>query len=780
RLWLHGQNWIGFIEKMKFHLFSNQVQTILDNQNHYVLLQPDLQNGIYYGNVFDIYHLEQQSGPIERLGRISGLITEGVTSFLIDREKNLWITSFRGVSKIQSLRFRNYRKDHGLLQNEVTAIAEIEPGKLVFGHENGLTFFTRDKFHTLSFFKDKSDSEVRTRVLDLKVDPDKNIWVAASMLGLARINTKGKIDWFRQNAGLEGIITSILIDKQGKLWVADQRGLHQYNGKKFTYPNSQPLSFSSRRSLFPTIRKLFPGPGNSIYIATSGDGIYLYSENQWYHYICTQRIRANNVYFILNDSQSRLWIGTLAGLFILQNNQIVKYQQDNFEIDRPVYLIIEDLKGRLWFGTDNGVIRWDGTNKKSFTVQEGFVGQEINRAAGLTDRLGHVWIGSDLGVSKYQEKFDYTQNELSPPLIEFTYLDVFGKKLPLDKVNNLSYQQNTLIFHFQGISFIDEKSLRYRYQLQGYDLDWHFLKNPATPEIRYTNLSPGKYKFQIQVMNNADCRSTVKSSEWIVIETPFWNTYWFNTIWILTLITILSGSYILRITFLKKKQMAQQIFSRKLLAEIENGRRQIANELHDGLGQNLLVVKNEIQRCLNLQSRSVECIDELKEIDWLLIESINELREISYYLHPHQIERLGLTTAIESCIEKLIKSTTLQIEYQIDKIDNLLPKELEIHIFRIIQEASNNIIKHAKANQVRIQIKYIAQKLQLVVQDDGCGFDSKNYFLTQSRQTGLGLSGIAERVKILTGEFQIFSAPGKGTELKITIPLRGQPNVNNN
>jgi ligand-binding sensor domain-containing protein len=219
KIWLHGEQWVGYIQQGAFQLFSRDVKCILDRLNHYILMQPDLSGGLFYGNIYDIYHLKQRSGSIERLGRKSSLITEGATSFLIDREKNLWITSLRGVSKIQSMRFKNYSKVQGLLENEVTAIAEIEPGRLVFGHENGLTFFNNANFRTLSFLKDQSTSEVTTRVLDIAVDDKKNTWVAASMLGLAKIEKGGNIRWFRKDAGFEGIVASVLVDRRNRFQI---------------------------------------------------------------------------------------------------------------------------------------------------------------------------------------------------------------------------------------------------------------------------------------------------------------------------------------------------------------------------------------------------------------------------------------------------------------------------------------------------------------------------------------------------------------------------------
>ena len=772
RFWLHGGDWIGYVERDSFYLFAEDVKSIFSNQGYYLELQPDFMGGIFYGNSFDIYYIRKSFGHVERLGRTSGLITEGATSFLFDREKNLWITSARGISKIQSMRFKNYHKEHGLLENEVTAIAEIEPGKFVFGHENGLTFFKNKRFRTLSFLKDKPESEVRSRVLDLKVDHEQNIWIAASMLGLAKIKQDGKIEWFREEAGFEGIVSSVLEDRQNRIWVSDRQGLHFFNGKKFVRLNITNLPATETGRLFPYIRKIFQGSGNSIYLATVGKGVFVYKTNAWTQFLCSQDSRANNVYSILTDSQDRTWVGTLAGLFTLQDNSLVKYHSNNFEINRPVYLIIEDTKKRLWFGTDNGVIRWDDNESHEYTIYQGFVGQETNRAAGLIDSEGQVWIGADLGVSCYQEDFDYGQQDILPPSLELLYIDVAGEKLPLDKVNKLSYFRNTFIFHFRGISFLGEKAIHYRFKLEGYDNDWLFENRPYTQQVRYTNVSPGKYKFHIQAQNSFGSWSAIKSSEFIIISKAFWNTTWFRLIVILTLITTLMLIYFGRVSLLKQKQRTQQAFSSRLIEEIEKGRERIASELHDSLGQNLLITKNEITECLNAESLPEACASNLKEISSLVSESIHEVREIAYNLHPHQLDRLGLTKAIESMMNKVSNSTATIFSLEIENVDGLVAKENEIHIYRIIQEGLNNVIRHAEAKNVWIKISRAEDFVQILIKDDGKGFAMENYDSEPIPSRGLGLAGIAERVKILNGNWNIGTTRKKGTSLKITIPVK--------
>ena len=774
RIWLQGKNWVGFIEEKTFKLVSDNVKPNFGNIYHYFVLCPDYNNGTYLGNVYDVFYVDSKNHQVERFSRKSGLITEGATSLFLDREKKIWISSLRGVSKINSRRFANYNKGHGLLENEVTAILEIEPGELVLGHENGLTYFDDANFRTLTLSDNKYESEVKTRVLDLAIDSSKNMLVAASALGLAKINKNGVIKWYRKNEGIKDAVTSVLVDRSNRIWVTDRKNLYIFKGEKFISIDDHKIFEKDKQKVRLLMRKIFPGPENTIYIATAGGGIYVYRPDTktWNQYLSHKENYANSVYSVFTDSQGRYFVGSLAGLYKLYNNELVKYSSNGFRINRPVYLIIEDKKKRLWFGTDNGVIRWDGDHVREYTIEHGFGGQETNRAAGIVDYAGRVWIGTDLGVSCYNEDFDYQPQDVVPPLVEFLYLDASGEKKSLYKANKLNYRQNNLTFCFRGLSFIDEKSIRYKFKLKGYEKSWSFQEQTENPQVRYINLSPGSYFFQLQARNALGKWSNVISSEGIIIRSPFWQTTYFRVIAVLCVLGIFAFFYYRRISGLKRERNAQQFFSKQLIETQERDRKRIAGELHDSLGQNLLIIKNGIEQYINSLIKKTESTDELSELASVALDSINEVREISYNLHPHQLDKLGLKKAIMSGINKFAQSSNIEFITELAKINNLFPKEMEIHIFRIVQEALNNIVKHAAATEVIIHIKKTKKYLNIIIRDNGIGFDFKKHISDSKNVRGFGLTGIVERVKILKGYLVIDSEPRKGTALKIALPLK--------
>lgn len=207
---------------------------------------------------------------------------------------------------------------------------------------------------------------------------------------------------------------------------------------------------------------------------------------------------------------------------------------------------------------------------------------------------------------------------------------------------------------------------------------------------------------------------------------------------------------------LKRTQKMQQQYSQDLLISQENERKRIAKELHDGLGQNLLLIKNKLFANKNTQSSE------------MVSDAIEEVRSISRALHPFQLSDLGLTKAIENMIVQIDQNTTLFISSELDNIDGLFSKEEELNIYRIIQESFNNIIKHSQAEASKIKITNNQDRLEISIQDNGKGF---NFAEKYQDIKSLGLKTLKERTRFLKGVMKISSDAGSGTRLDFKIPM---------
>ena len=161
----------------------------------------------------------------------------------------------------------------------------------------------------------------------------------------------------------------------------------------------------------------------------------------------------------------------------------------------------------------------------------------------------------------------------------------------------------------------------------------------------------------------------------------------------------------------------------------------------------------------------------LDAISEAALSAINEVRSIAYDLRPYELDRLGLTKAIESVVERAANAAGFRTELEIELIDDLLPPEFEINLYRIAQEAVTNAVKYARAQTLMLSLKAEGDALHLVIRDDGCGMANLNGMPGPSRKGGLGMVGISERAKIMSGQATFVSAPGQGTTLTVVIPL---------
>ena len=207
-----------------------------------------------------------------------------------------------------------------------------------------------------------------------------------------------------------------------------------------------------------------------------------------------------------------------------------------------------------------------------------------------------------------------------------------------------------------------------------------------------------------------------------------------------------------------------------LQEQIEDERNRIASELHDSIGQQLLLTKLKIQRIeerLNLASDN-----EISELDNLLEGTIGELKTIIYNLRPKILDELGLGPALTSLVHLITEQSGIKGSLNINILNGRLDKRIELFTFRLAQETLNNIIKHSGAKEFDLILQENEKNLRLIVSDNGSGFDIKEINPADGLN-GFGLLNMKERVESFGGELKIDSTPGEGTMVMATIPVKG-------
>jgi two-component system, NarL family, sensor histidine kinase UhpB len=212
--------------------------------------------------------------------------------------------------------------------------------------------------------------------------------------------------------------------------------------------------------------------------------------------------------------------------------------------------------------------------------------------------------------------------------------------------------------------------------------------------------------------------------------------------------------------------MREELTQNLLLAQ-EQERLRLANELHDSMGQNLSLIKNHALMLLQQRQLPPAAMRHVAALEELTTEVISEVRAVAQNLRPLHIEDLGLTDALHTLIAKVGHPGHLVIEEHLENVRGVLQGVAATHLYRIAQEALNNVLKHAGAKHCRVTLERDINCVRLIVADDGIGFDPG----ARKDVHGIGLSSIAERARILHAELRVHSAVGNGTTVHVEVPV---------
>ncbi len=223
---------------------------------------------------------------------------------------------------------------------------------------------------------------------------------------------------------------------------------------------------------------------------------------------------------------------------------------------------------------------------------------------------------------------------------------------------------------------------------------------------------------------------------------------------------------------LKKSEQELRLLTARLLSIQEQERRRVARELHDELGQALTVLKIHLVAIEDKLSPAQQvlkanCEQMLSYIDTV----IENVRRLSWDLSPSSLEDLGLSSALGYLVDEICRNHNIQTTVAMDGIDHLFSPETQINIYRIFQESLTNVVKHARATQVSVQVKRQDGKVSFMIGDNGRGFDFKRAISRKAAQKSLGLTAMNERALMGQGSLQVTSRKGQGTTIKFAIPI---------
>jgi ligand-binding sensor domain-containing protein/two-component sensor histidine kinase len=748
--------------------------------------------------------------PYDKNNEIKDMV---IQNLVFDNRNVLWIcTQGFGVGRFDGSKLSFFDTKSGFKSNGVRTVCEDRSGNIWFGTDgNGVIKYNPSPF----VYYDNIDGFDNTSIFGIFADKENNLWAAPNGQGIIKYDgATAKV--FDEKSGLTNkFIRCFAQDCTGVMWAGGAGGLYTIKNGAVQKTNFLPANMA--------VRSVLVDKDNSLWLGTSGQFLYHYSNGKLTHYDDTSGLTHNYIHTMYLDSKGTIWIGTGNGLNSYKDGKILNFKFASGFCNDYIGSITEDKYGNLWFGTDRCLVRFNGHEFKSFNTTNGLASSTIYSL--ITDNNGKVWVGTNRGVDKlevtpsgeissiknysYYEGFkgiecnsravtkdkkgnlffatikgvieympDKDVNFENKPQLHITSIKLFSHAYDFEKDEykttgwfhlpkelKLPYNQNSIGFKFVGINLYSPKKIKYEYILDGFDKDWI---KASEPEANYTNLPPGKYIFKVKSYSSAVSEYSMVEYPFI-ISNPFWKSIWF---YLFLIIGFALGIYWLlqyrTQQVLNKNSKLEEVVTLRT-SEIVKQKNEIEilfKEVHHRVKNNLQVINS----LLNLQKFYIQ--------DEKMLDIFKDCQNRVYAMAVIH-ERLYETNALSALnfneyIKKLIKQlgdtyqTKVPVQYNTEVNVDKLDLDTLIPVGLLINEIISNSLKYAfdeNIQQVNI-IKFSMEKngpkeYKMIIGDNGKG---SSVSLEESHTT-FGMELIKMLIDQLHGT--ITRLPEKGTVYEI-------------
>lgn len=708
---------------------------------------------------------------------------DNLSDILIDRENNIWVATWEGLVKLRKNIFTTFLPGVTENLNDIFSVLPTENGYPVFGGNKGNVIVAKNKQSGNEGFIFSPADIKFDKFLPNGIKP----WDQSEVFGIFFCTNT---IWF--GSGYQGISAW---DKQSKkMFQFDETVLKDMHGQGFFYDEKNNFYCMSEGGLTQIFNenepahatfKYFPWPidiggqylkifdhavlaGNQIYLATNFGLVYFNGDT-------LLDVKINNVNLndaiitslvVIDDTTICVATGNYGIYFICPSKTSARVVEQINEKNGLLSDAVLDLRydsGRLWCAHYSGIslLRRDQQNFKVIKLldeADGFLPYDFTYIK-MSD-YGPLWLATTNGVQVLLPSDIQLNTVDANPVIRKVLLfngalNLADYATGIDPDRNLSYHpilpynKNSLTFQFQSLSLTSPGKNKCRYKLHGYDTTWAYAN--GLDEVTFAALAPGEYVFILQAANNDGQWSKLFDTYAFTIKKPYWATWWFMLLLSITIFLISYSIYKYRINHLIK---------------INSMRNKIAGDLHDDIGSTLSSISMYSEIIKNqLKNKAPESSNLLNKITENSKEMIGNMSDIVWAIKPSNdsfknIEERMFNFATELCNAKEIE---LLMEPN-SELENLkIPMEHRRDLYLIFKEAVNNAIKYAGCTNLIIRFDKKGNKLEMLINDNGKGFDSR------SVKSGNGLGNMKRRAELHGWELAIKSAEGKGTEVSLKI-----------
>jgi signal transduction histidine kinase/ligand-binding sensor domain-containing protein/DNA-binding response OmpR family regulator len=734
-----------------------------------------------------------------------------------DKDGNMWIGVYSGGINLyskQSSKFAHYShsSSNSISNNFVLCFYEDYQNNIWIGTDGGgLNLFNKKSGQFTSYQQNgQANSISGNYVLAVKSDKAQNLWIGTWGDGLSSYNPKtGKFSRFKndpqdQRSLSSNNIYAITPATGNNMWIGTfGGGLDLYDAEKkqfihFQHNSNDPNSISSN-----LITALITDKKGKLWIGTNDRGLNRYDQktNKFTRFTSGKTNRDlsdNTVTDVLEDRNGILWITTFAGLnrFDPKTSTFEVFSTRNGLSNNYTKAVIQDANGMLWISSNGGLSRFDPLKKTflNFTIEDGLQGSEFKQKSALASRSGALYFGGNNGFNEC-----YPSEMTEPPYqsqVVLTGFRIFNKNVEVAKNKKdksplkqeisgvseitLSHKQSFISFEFTALDIIPPEKKHYAYMLEGFDKTWNDVGNENN--ATFTNLPPGTYTFKVKARNSRGVWSPKTANLKITIVPPFWATWWFRTIAVLSLAALTYTLYRYRInTILRQKERLEEMVHERTIT-IQNQ----ADELQSQ-SENLQALNEELQvQSEELRVQSEELYEQ-KEYEHTLreeAEKANQAKSIFLATMSHEIRTpmngvigmaslLGETTLTEeqreytetiiSCGDSLINVINDVLDFSKIESGKLDLEEEDFDLRRTLEEVMDLFAQPAAKKNLNLIYQIDAALPEQVVGDS-----------LRLKQVLINL--ISNAMKF-TAKGEIFihiyaSAPAQGDSIKVGFSVR--------
>jgi ligand-binding sensor domain-containing protein/signal transduction histidine kinase len=732
-----------------------------------------------------------------------GLPNDRVISLQAERDGDLLIGTARGLCRFNDGRFTSFNAGEALSTSTILSLLEDLEGNVWVGTESaGINLLKDTKFTTYTVNNGLSNDLVKS----IYEDHDRNVWIGTDGGGL-NILKNGKLNAYTTRNGLSSnVVLSLAGDDAGNLWVGTPEGLNRFNGGKFTtYTSADGLASNDVRSLYidrhgnlwigtrggltrmrngafktftevdglpnDLITTLYEDTKGNLWIGTFG-GLGRLTNEEFTTFTTSDGLSSDAVISLHEDSDGTLWIGTNGGGLIgMKDGKFTTYTTSNGLLDDVVYRILEDGQNNLWLSCRKGIFHVSkkdldefakGTIKSiapvAYGTADGMMTRECSGGgdpAGWRGSDGKLWFPTIKGVAMIDPERLKTNSHAPPVVIE--QIRIGDQWFAPSERLELPAGTTRFDLDYTAPSFVAPEKVRFRYKLEGFDKDW--IDSGARRVAYYTNLRPGTYTFRVIASNNDGVWNETGAAVSLYLKPYFYQTYWFYALCLLALVMLAWLLYRLRVRGMQKRFSA-------VLAE----RTRIAREIHDNLAQEMSGVSVQLELVARtMPSGADAAISALDRARRQVRHGIAEARRYVWELRSPALEHNDLPAALAETARRLTQDTSIHAQVEVNGTFRPLAQLVEGNLLRIGQEAINNAVKHAHAQRILVNLVFDAKRVQLIIRDDGRGFNDPAG--GNGRDGHFGLIGMRERAQQIGGTLSIQSTNDSGTEVVADVPI---------